>query len=128
MITFTYTNETTGFDVDFAVNIKEHAPIGNKPSAVLSEAGDYIDPDIIYHGSTPTTQVTSNAIEASRIAEFNLFELHTRKREFTIDATNVPLIGAVYVGIRLGYMIPKPLHGGRFFTFSTAIRFVRLDT
>lgn len=128
MIPITFVNEATGFDVVFEVSLREHQPIDERRVIAIADAGDFIEPDLIYKGSSTVTQFTTNALPASRIGEFDLFRLNTRHREFTVDATTVPLVGVVYSAFRMGNTVAVSIHGGRFFYFAIDARIVRIET
>ncbi len=126
MSSFTYTDQETGLDEVFELVLAKHSAILENRREVIAEAGDYVAPDIVYKGMTETATLTSNPLPASRIDEFNNFVKNTRKYEFEIDATDVPIVGAEYVCIRRGSCQAKAIHGSRFFTFDLNLRVVRI--
>lgn len=129
MINLTVVHPDTGDDEVWSVSFKEHTPLLEKRKTATADAGDFIDPDIIYKGSYEVATLTSNPIAASQIDQFNLFRRATREGgPITVGASVVDLVGVDYTAIREGDLTPKSLHGGRYFSFVLNLRVIEVDS
>lgn len=125
MIPITFVHPDTFDDVVWQLSVKEHSPILEVRNTATAEAGDYIDPDVVFKGSYETTQIISNPLSADQIETFNLLRRSTLKgRPIDVDASNSPLIGYAYTAIREGSLTPSSLHGSRYFSFVLKLRIV----
>lgn len=123
MINLTFVHPDTGLDVVWPVNVETHSPFLEKRSTAEANAGDYIEPDVIYKGSYDSASLSTNPLPASEIATFYLFREASKKgRVFEVQGSVVALVGSDYTAYRTGDLIPKELHGGRYFTFTMKMR------
>lgn len=125
MITLVYPDPSTNEDVSWSISLREHSPYLEKRTVVTADAGDYIAPDVVEKGSYDFVTITTNPIPSSEISDFYAFREGSKGgAPVSIDATNVLIIGEPYIGIREGSLIPKSLHGGRYFSFSMTLRVI----
>lgn len=128
MNTITFIDPDTDLDIDWDLKLSEHLPLEENRTVAVAEAGDYIEPDVIYKGSYQTTQFTTNPIPADQLATFNkLVEATKKSGEVTVDATTVPMVGVIYSAQRTGNLRAVPTSSGKHFTFQLNMRVLRIE-